>query len=85
VPEPDGVEMVAARWMRPEEALASHRERGLVLPLPTQGILTSLAEHRDAEALLQAARGREVRPVRPRIVRDAGGERVLLPHDPGWF
>ena len=85
VPEPDGVEMVAARWMRPEEALASHRDRALVLPLPTQGILTSLAEHRDAEALLQAARGREVRPVRPRIVRDAGGERVLLPHDPGWF
>ena len=49
VPEPDGVEMVAARWMRPEEALASHRERALVLPLPTKGILTSLAGHRDAD------------------------------------
>jgi 8-oxo-dGTP pyrophosphatase MutT (NUDIX family) len=85
VAEPDGVEMVGARWMRPEEALASHRERGLTLPLPTQGILASLAEHRDVEALLQAARGREVRPVRPRIVREAGGERILLPHDPGWF
>lgn len=85
VAEPDGVEMVTARWMRPEEALASHRARGVVLPLPTQGILASLAEHRSSDALLQAARGREIRPVRPRIVRDAGGERVLLPHDPGWF
>lgn len=83
--EPDGVEMVKARWLRPEEALASHRARGMVLPLPTQGILTSIAEHRRVETLLQAAHGREVRPVRPRIVRDAGGERVLLPHDPGWF
>ena len=83
--EPDGVEMVAARWIRPEAALEGHRARGLVLPLPTQGILASLAEYPSADALLQAARGREIRPVRPRIVRDAGGERVLLPHDPGWF
>ena len=26
VPEPDGLEMVAARWIRPEDALASHRD-----------------------------------------------------------
>ena len=52
----------------------------LVLPLPTQGILASLSEHRDVDALLAAAHGREVRPVRPRIVRDgSGGERILLP------
>ena len=78
--------MVAARWIRPDDALASHRARELVLPLPTQRILASLSDHRDVDALLAAARGREVRPVRPRIVRDAsGGERILLPQDPGWF
>ena len=84
--EPDGLEMVAARWIRPEDALARHRARELVLPLPTQGILTSLSGHRDVDALRAAAHGREVRPVRPRIIRDgSGGERILLPHDPGWF
>jgi hypothetical protein len=76
---------VAARWIRPSDALARHRARELVLPLPTQGILASLAEHRDVGALLAAAPGREIRPIRPRIVRDGHGERILLPQDPGWF
>jgi len=71
--------------VRPQDALASHRAQDLVLPLPTQGILASLSDHRGVDEVLAAARGREVRPVRPRIVRDSGGERVLLPQDPGWF
>jgi 8-oxo-dGTP pyrophosphatase MutT (NUDIX family) len=83
--EPDGLEMVAARWIGPADALARHRARELVLPFPTQRILASLADHRDAAGLLAAARGREVRPVRPRIVRDGTSERILLPQDPGWF
>jgi 8-oxo-dGTP pyrophosphatase MutT (NUDIX family) len=85
IAEPDGVEMVAARWVRPQDALTSHRAQELVLPLPTQGILASLSDHGAVDEVLAAARGREVRPVRPRIVRDSGGERVLLPQDPGWF
>jgi 8-oxo-dGTP pyrophosphatase MutT (NUDIX family) len=84
-PEPDGSEMVAARWVHPEDALARHRAREFVLPMPTQGILASMATHRDVAAVLAAARGRVVAPVRPRIVRVDGTERVLLPHDPGWF
>jgi 8-oxo-dGTP pyrophosphatase MutT (NUDIX family) len=84
-PEPDGFEIVGARWMGPGDALARHRARELVLPFPTQRILTTLSEHRAVAALLAAARGREIRPVRPRVVRDAGGERILLPEDPGWF
>jgi 8-oxo-dGTP pyrophosphatase MutT (NUDIX family) len=84
-PEPDGLEMVSARWFSPEDALARHGTRDLVLPLPTQRILASLAAHRDVRSLLAAAGRREVRSVRPRIVRDASGERILLPDDPGWF
>jgi 8-oxo-dGTP pyrophosphatase MutT (NUDIX family) len=84
-PEPDGFEMVSARWIAPDDALARHRARELVLPLPTQRILASLGGHRDVGALLDAARGREVRSVRPRIVREGGGERILLPDDSGWF
>jgi 8-oxo-dGTP pyrophosphatase MutT (NUDIX family) len=84
-PEPDGLEMVAARRIAPGAALAGHHARNLVLPFPTQRILASLADHRDVNALLVASREREVQPVRPRVVRDEAGERILLPHDPGWF
>jgi 8-oxo-dGTP pyrophosphatase MutT (NUDIX family) len=84
-PEPDGHEMVGACWAAPGDALARHRARELVLPMPTQRILASLSEHRDVGALLAATSGRDVRPIRPRILRDAEGERILLPDDPGWF
>jgi 8-oxo-dGTP pyrophosphatase MutT (NUDIX family) len=84
-PEPDGLEMVAARWIAPSDALALHRARELVLPFPTQRILASLSDHREIGALLAAAREQDVRPVRPRIVRDGSAERILLPQDPGWF
>jgi 8-oxo-dGTP pyrophosphatase MutT (NUDIX family) len=85
VAEPDGVEMVAARWIRPDDALARHEAQELVLPLPTQRILASLSEHGGADAMVAAAGGRDIRSIRPRIVRDASGERVLLPEDPDWF
>jgi 8-oxo-dGTP pyrophosphatase MutT (NUDIX family) len=85
VVEPDGLEMVAAQWIRPDDALVRHEARELVLPLPTQRILASLSEHGDVAALLAAAGGRDIRSIRPRIIRDASGERVLLPEDPDWF
>jgi hypothetical protein len=66
VAEPDGLEMVGARWVGPGEALDRHHARELVLPFPTQRILASLSEQ-------------------PRVVRDAGKERILLPEDAGWF
>jgi 8-oxo-dGTP pyrophosphatase MutT (NUDIX family) len=83
--EPDGLEMVAAQWMRPDDALARHEARELALPLPTQRILASLSEHASVDALMAAAAGRDIRSIRPRIIRDASGERVLLPEDPDWF
>jgi 8-oxo-dGTP pyrophosphatase MutT (NUDIX family) len=84
-PEPDGLETVGGHWIEPGDALARHRVRELVLPLPTQRILATLSEHGDVGTLLAAARGREIRPVRPRVISDGGGERILLPEDPGWF
>jgi len=85
VPEPDGHEMVAARWIRPNDALVRHGAREFVLPLPTQRILASLVEHGDVDALIAAAGGRDIRSIRPRIIRDTSGERILLPEDPDWF
>jgi 8-oxo-dGTP pyrophosphatase MutT (NUDIX family) len=86
-PEPDDLEVVGWRWLAPHEALRQHRAGSLALPFPTQRILASLAGHADVEALLTAARAAEhaVRAIRPRVVRGACGERVLLPGDPGWY
>jgi 8-oxo-dGTP pyrophosphatase MutT (NUDIX family) len=85
VAEPDGFEMVSARWIEPGAALDRHRAGEFVLPLPTQRILATIAEHDGIDAVMAAAHVREIFPVRPRIVREAGAERILLPGDPGWF
>lgn len=84
-PEPDGLETVGWRWLAPGEALARHRAGDLALPFPTQRILATLEPHGDVAAVLRAARIATVRPVRPRVVQEAGRDRVLLPGDPGWF
>ena len=54
-------------------------------PFVTRTILESMVPYPDVAALLDAARRREIRPIRPRIVRVGGEERVLLPGDPGYF
>lgn len=84
-PEPDGVEVVGWRWIAPAAALAEQRAGRLVLPVPTQRVLASLAPHGSVAAVLAAAPAREIRPIRPRIVRAEGKERILLPGDPGYF
>lgn len=84
-PEPDGVEVVAFRWLTPEAALAHHVAGDLMLPMVTQEILRSIAPYPTVAALLAAAPARAIRPVRPRIVVAEGQERILLPDDPEWF
>ncbi len=81
----DGIEVVRAAWLRPDDALAGHRGGEITLPFPTQRILAPLAGYRDVETLLRAARDVTVRTMRPRIVADGGRDRILLPGDPGWF
>jgi 8-oxo-dGTP pyrophosphatase MutT (NUDIX family) len=84
-PEPDGIEVVAARWLTPAAAVAAHQEGALSLPFVTQRVLRSVGRYPTVAALLEAARSREVRPIRPRIVLAGGQERLLLPGDPGYF
>jgi len=83
--EPDGVEIVGARWLTPGEALAHHQAGAMLLPGVTREILTSVMKHGSASALLAAAASRQIRPIRPRIVLADGQERILLPDDPGWY
>jgi 8-oxo-dGTP pyrophosphatase MutT (NUDIX family) len=80
----DGSECVAARWLRPEEALAAHDRDELTLVLPTIRQLEELSPFASVAQALEAARGRSSEAIQPRIVMRAGSPRVLLPGDPGF-
>jgi 8-oxo-dGTP pyrophosphatase MutT (NUDIX family) len=83
---PDGAECVDARWLRPADALEAGESGELMLVFPTIKHLEALAEFESVEHALETARGREVRPVQPKVVvdHDAGSAQVLLPGDPGF-
>jgi 8-oxo-dGTP pyrophosphatase MutT (NUDIX family) len=83
--DPDGRETVACRWLSPAAALEQHRAGAITLPVPTREILRSIAGAPDVTTLLETARRREIHSVRPRVVREGGAERILLPGDPGYF
>jgi 8-oxo-dGTP pyrophosphatase MutT (NUDIX family) len=83
-PRPDGVEITDAGWFAPKAALDSHRAGDLSLVFPTIRNLESLAEHRDADAVLAAARETVVEPILPRVAGTREDHRVLLPGDDGY-
>jgi 8-oxo-dGTP pyrophosphatase MutT (NUDIX family) len=83
----DEREVVDVRWLSPREAFEA-RERGEIsLRLPTLKNLGLLDGAASASKALQRLSGREVSPIRPRLILDAAGkpERALLPGDPGYF
>jgi 8-oxo-dGTP pyrophosphatase MutT (NUDIX family) len=80
----DGSECVDARWLRPAAALDEYRRGELTLVFPTIKHLEQLAELGSVHEALEAARGREVEPVQPRVVVREGGAEVLLPGEPGF-
>ncbi|WP_131766400.1 NUDIX hydrolase [Candidatus Protofrankia californiensis] len=71
-------------WMPPGAALAEHLAGRLAMMPPTVHTLMELAEHDTVAAVLAAARIRDTRPVRPRILVRDGEARLLLPHDDGY-
>ena len=81
---PDGGECVAARWLRPQDALDAGRRDELMLVFPTIKHLEQLAEHSSVADALARARERKVLPVQPRVLVDGGVARVLLPGEPGY-
>jgi 8-oxo-dGTP pyrophosphatase MutT (NUDIX family) len=74
---PDGAETVDLGWFTPEDALRGELE----LVFPTIKHLEQLAEFASADAVLAWARGREVRPVEPRVVMDGEVARIELPEE----
>jgi 8-oxo-dGTP pyrophosphatase MutT (NUDIX family) len=80
-PEPDGSETVDAGWFEPQAALDRHyadREE-FKLVFPTIRHLESLLPYANAEEALEAARGREVKPVEPEVVGEGDERRIELP------
>ncbi len=80
----DGGEVVEARWYEPRAALQAAREGELFLVFPTIKHLEQLSSFSSAETLIAHARGREVRPVQPRVLLSGETARVVLPGEPGY-
>jgi len=83
-PRPDGGETVDAGWFAPPAALDAHRRGEILLVFPTIKHLEQLGGFASADALLEHSRGREVRPVEPRVLVSGETARVVLPGEPGY-
>jgi 8-oxo-dGTP pyrophosphatase MutT (NUDIX family) len=83
-PAVDGRECVAARWVRPRDALDAGERGELKLVFPTVKHLEELARFRSVEEALETARSRRVMPVEPKLLLRGGVARVLMPGEPGY-
>lgn len=83
-PRIDGSEVVEFGWFTPTAALGAHRAGEILLVFPTIKHLEQLSGFASVEALLYHARGQEVRPVQPKVIRWGETERIVLPGDPGY-
>jgi 8-oxo-dGTP pyrophosphatase MutT (NUDIX family) len=80
----DGHECIAQRWGTPAGLVAAYDAGALTLALPTLSHLEQLAEFASAAALFEHARGHDVRPVLPRVVRSGEIARLVLPGEAGF-
>ena len=83
-PEPDGVEVSDAEWFAPRAALDANEAGEMELVFPTVKNLETLLGYANADAVLEAARGRVVEPILPRVVGTRSDHRILLPGDPEY-
>jgi 8-oxo-dGTP pyrophosphatase MutT (NUDIX family) len=83
-PTVDGHEIVQWRWYEPRAALAAARAGEILLVFPTIKHLEQISAFASADGLLEDARGREVRPVEPRVLMWGETARIVLPGEPGY-
>jgi 8-oxo-dGTP pyrophosphatase MutT (NUDIX family) len=84
-PRIDGDECVDVGWFAPQDALDAFRREELALVFPTIKHLEQLAGFRSAEEPLAHARGRDVAPVVPRVIREGEIARIVLPGEDDGF
>jgi 8-oxo-dGTP pyrophosphatase MutT (NUDIX family) len=83
-PRVDGEEVVEWRWYAPTSALEASTTGDLLLVFPTVKHLEQISGFASADELLAYARGREIRPVEPKVVLSGEEARVVLPGEPGY-
>jgi 8-oxo-dGTP pyrophosphatase MutT (NUDIX family) len=83
-PRVDGEECVDLGWFTPQSALDAHERAEILLVFPTIKHLEQLGEFASVQELLSYARGREVRPIQPRVVMEGEVARIVLPGEPGY-
>ena len=83
-PAIDGQELMDFGWFSPRGALDAHARGEIALVFPTIKHLEQLEGFASADELLAHARGRDVRPVQPRVILTGEVARVVLPGEPGY-
>jgi 8-oxo-dGTP pyrophosphatase MutT (NUDIX family) len=68
-------------WLAPQEALDLHQAGSLAMMPPTAFTLAELTGYQSVDSVLEAANGRDIRPVLPRVVVSGEQAQLLLPGD----
>ena len=81
----DDTETVESMWVRPADALAQAERGEVTIIFPTAKSLEEVGQHATVADALAAARAKaDIPAVRPRVVREAGGFRVVVAGEPGY-
>jgi 8-oxo-dGTP pyrophosphatase MutT (NUDIX family) len=83
-PKPDGLEMTAAAWYAPADALAAHAAGDLPIAFPTLTQLQMLKPFRTSEEALAAHRGRPMEATLPKVIGEGEERHIALPGDPDY-
>jgi 8-oxo-dGTP pyrophosphatase MutT (NUDIX family) len=81
----DDKEIIAVRWLTPQEALAARRRGEISLRFPTVKNLELLGLAPTIPELFRHLSARDIPAIRPRVINDGDTQRVLLPGEPGYF
>jgi 8-oxo-dGTP pyrophosphatase MutT (NUDIX family) len=81
----DRGETTDLRWLRPDDALASHQRGEIDMVMPTIRNLQTIAPYSSVQEVLEFASSQEtIEAVRPRAIRRNGDVVILLPGDKGY-
>lgn len=82
----DDIETVDSMWVRPVDALARAEEGEVQIIFPTARNLEAVGQFETVEEALAAtaAKVAGIPATRPKVIREPGGIRVVVPGDPGY-
>ena len=81
----DEREIVDVRWLAPGDAIKAAERGEIALRMPTIKNLELLVGPPSVAAVLASLAARAVTTIRPRVLDEPAGRRILFPGDPGYF